>query len=349
MTERPVRVGFVGCGSHANRRMYPSIKQVPEIELVAVCDIDRPKAQETAKRWGAGAVYDDLDRMLESEQLDAAVICGSPQMHFDLGTRCLEHGLHIYVEKPSALSSADARKLADTAAQHKKKGLCGFMKRHCPVYQAAKAIVDSASFGSVHMAEVRFSQGPYVKIWGIEEVMRAFLIGQIVHIFDTVRFMCGEVQSVFARLHEPGEGHGAYAVNVRFANGAVGLLSLNALESDGWNFNEVFRVSGHEQWVEVEDQHHLRFQSTTGWLPEPFRAHPILKNQTYEYHLPQVIQHHSLEVGGYVGEMQDLARCVASDAQPAASLQDCVEALRIGEAVWESAQTGREVSLRDTS
>ncbi len=95
------RVGFVGCGNHANARLYPATKLVQEIDLVAVCDLDRAKAEATAKRWGVPTFYTDLDAMLADEQLDAVVICGPPQMHVSVGKHCLAKGLHIFVEKPS--------------------------------------------------------------------------------------------------------------------------------------------------------------------------------------------------------------------------------------------------------
>lgn len=345
MTAFHARIGFVGCGGHANHRLYPAIKRVEEIELAAVCDIDRERADATGRRWGAGGVYYDLERMLGEEDLDAVAISGPPRMHVEVGTKCLERGLPIYVEKPSAVTSSEAQELADLAEANGCKGLCGFMKRHSPVYRAARSIIESEPFGDVNMAEIRFSQGPYPELWGIEDPMRAFLIGQLVHIFDITRFLCGEVERVQARLHRVEHGAGAYAVNLRFASGAVGLMSLNALESDTWHFNEVFHVTGLREWLEVEDQLYLKYHPLEGWLPEPLRGEGALKNQTLEYRPSLVLEYDSLELGGYVGEMRDLARCAVTDAEPVATLQDSAEALRIAEAIWESACAGREVEV----
>ncbi|MBS3763267.1 MAG: Gfo/Idh/MocA family oxidoreductase [Planctomycetes bacterium] len=345
MSEIQARIGFVGCGGHANHRLYPAIKQVEEIELVAVCDIDPQKADATASKWGVPTAYCDLEEMLDGEELDAVAICGRPQMHVDVGQTCLGRGLHIYVEKPSATNSDEAQKLADLASEKGCKGLCGFMKRHSPAYRAARAISQNESFGGVHMAEVRFTQGPYPALWGIEEPMRAFLIGQLVHMFDVTRFLCGDVKSVHARLHQISEQEGAYAVNLQFADGGVGIMNLCALASDTWHFNEVFNLTGHQEWLEVEDQIYLRYHPLEGWLPEALKGERALKNQTCEYRPSLILEHESLELGGYVGEMRDLARCAVTGAEPVASLQDSVEALRIAEAIWESAQAEQEVEI----
>ena len=345
MAQIKAKIGFIGCGGHANYRLYPAIKEVGEIDLVAVCDINHERADGTARRWGVPKAYYDVDEMLDHEKLDAAIICGVPQMHVEVGTHCLERGLHIYVEKPSAITSEEAQALADTAARCKRKGMCGFMKRYSPVYRAAKAITQTEQFGGVHMAEIRFSQGPYPALWGIADNMRAFLIGQLVHMFDITRFMCGDVERVFARLHQISEDYGTYAVNLQFAGGAVGLLSLNALESDSWHFNEVFHVTGYREWLEVEDQLYLKHHPLTGWLPGALRGEHALKNQTLQFRPSLVLEMSSLEMGGYVGELRDLAVCSVTDAQPVATLQDSAEALRIGEAIWQSAQTGKEVEV----
>jgi len=345
MSDVKARVGFVGCGGHANYRLYPAAKRVAEMDLVAVCDINKERADATARRWGVPKVYYKLDDMLDAEQLDAAVVCGVPQMHVEVGIQCLERGLHIYVEKPSAIDSKEAQRLADAAVKNKRKGICGFMKRYCPAYRAAKAITETEQFGGVHMAEIRFSQGPYPKLWGIEENLRAFLIGQLVHMFDVTRYMCGDVERVYARLHQVTEDAGTYACTLQFANGAVGLLSLNALESDTWHFNEVFHVTGYREWLKVEDQLYLKYHPLEGWLPEPLRSEKPLKNQTLNWQPSLVLEQESLTLGGYTGEMRDLAVCAVTDKEPDATLQDSVEALHIAEAIWQSAQTGAEVAV----
>jgi predicted dehydrogenase len=164
--------------------------------------------------------------------------------------------------------------------------------------------------------------------------------------FDITRYLCGEVEEVFARLHQVSEDCGTYSVNLRFAGGAVGLMSLNALESDTWHFNERFRVTGDQCWLELEDQLHLKYHPLVGWLPECLRGERALKNQTLQWEPSLILEQDSLELGGYVGEMRELARCALTGEQPAAALSDSAEALRIAEAIWESATSGQRVQLQ---
>jgi|GEM_PF-1107878 len=334
------RIGFVGAGDHASRRMYPSLKQVAEAELIAVCDLDLSKAERAAKAYGCTA-YDNLDAMIDSENLDAAIVCGSPQMHEQVARQCLQRGLHVYTEKPSAIDAARCQALAELAAEQKRHGLCGFMKRHSPIYQAAKSLVDAGAFGNVSVAEVRWSQGPYGAGWGIDDPVQTCLIGQIIHLFDTIRFLCGEATQVKADIVRVTPERFALTTVFKLANGGLLTLNFNSLESDGWLFHERFRVTGEGAFVEVEDQLRLTYHHYEGWLPESVRDNVILKNQLQVYEVPQIIQHNSLEVGGYVGELRDLALCVLNpEHRPAATFADCAAAMRMAEAVWASLQSG---------
>ena len=56
-SERQARLAFIGCGGFATGSIFPNIHLVPEIDLAAVCDIDRAKAERNARNFGAKAVY----------------------------------------------------------------------------------------------------------------------------------------------------------------------------------------------------------------------------------------------------------------------------------------------------
>ena len=71
--EPTVRVGFIGCGSHSFRNLYPVFQFVP-VSLDAVCDLQIDKAQAFAKQFGASRVYSDYHQMLADGQLDAVFI-----------------------------------------------------------------------------------------------------------------------------------------------------------------------------------------------------------------------------------------------------------------------------------
>jgi predicted dehydrogenase len=110
-------------------------------------------------------------------------------------------------------------------------------------------------------------------------------------------------------------------------------MNLNALESDTWHFNEYVRVSGFQHWLDVEDMLHLRYHPIEGWLDQPG-----LKNQCMTWEPALDLEEQMLERAGYAPEVREFAECCLTGRQPRATAAGCAEALRIGEAIWKSAQ-----------
>src|SRR5688572_27121036 len=79
---RKVRVAFIGAGSLANRRHYPSLAGMADVELAAVCDLAPERARATAERWGIERTYQDYKQMLAEVEPEAVYIVMPPQHLF---------------------------------------------------------------------------------------------------------------------------------------------------------------------------------------------------------------------------------------------------------------------------
>ena len=218
---RQARLAFIGAGSFATTSLYPNIHKVPQIDLVAVCDLDREKAERAARNFGARAVYTDAEKMLDEQQPDGVFVIGPAPMQYQVAPIVLRRGIPVYVEKPSANTSAQARELAELAEANGVWGQCGFMKRFAYVYRMASDIMTRPEFGEVNMVTIHSRPGPLPTDLGIDPARRAMLISQLCHIFDLTlpRRRCrgGE------RTHrEVTSTQFAYLVNLRFRSGAIG-------------------------------------------------------------------------------------------------------------------------------
>ena len=78
---RPFRLGMIGAGNLASRRLYPVLHTIPNLTLAAVCDLDEAKARRNAQRFGGERVYTDHRAMLAQGDLDAVVVCVGPDAH----------------------------------------------------------------------------------------------------------------------------------------------------------------------------------------------------------------------------------------------------------------------------
>jgi predicted dehydrogenase len=351
--ERPVRVGFVGCGEHARMSLYPSLRAafggspsgLPALvlsqqgraqlhppllaELVALADHKRDLAERVASFHGAKRVYTDHLHMLEAEELDAVIVSMHPRRRVQVTLDCLERGVHVWVEKPFAESPADARAMAEAAQRAGKHLAVGFMKRFSYPYQRAKAFTERAEFGQPSVYEARFTYGQYpVHVLG-------FLNAFASHHLDLPRFFMGEVESAYCERVSRGEGLDGYAITLRFANGGVGLVNVNCLEGEHNNWSERVAVSGVGGRVFVEN-----WRRVIGFLPgDP---------QTY-YWEPEDIRpaddQNSLAIHGFVGELRDFVEAVRDGRPPGCTAEDGIAVLRLERAIELSIERAAKVRL----
>src|SRR3989338_2127223 len=94
-----LKLGFIGCGRHAQTCLYPSLAALG-IRLKSVCALHLNHAQEVAKKYVIPHAYDDYKIMLQKEHLDAVFIAVSGEQHVQIVLDCLEARVHVFVEKP---------------------------------------------------------------------------------------------------------------------------------------------------------------------------------------------------------------------------------------------------------
>ncbi|MBI3946136.1 MAG: Gfo/Idh/MocA family oxidoreductase [Armatimonadetes bacterium] len=340
--QRQARLAFIGCGGFATSSIFPNIHRVPRIDLVAVCDIVRAKAERNARNFGARRVYTDLEEMLDKEEPDGVFVIGPAPQQYALAPRVLRRGIPVYVEKPSANTSADARELAALAEAHGTWGQVGFMKRFADVYRMAKEILAREEFGPLHLVTCKFAQGPYPQIWGIDSAKRAMLIGQLCHIFDLIRFFGGDVRTVQALYHEVTPTQFAYLANLEFASGAIGQLDVNSLESKA-AFRDIYeelQLVGLETNLVCESMVHLRWQRKEDFTTAVPRAGRYLSTFS-----PTWTGLNSPITYGYLGEVEHFARRCLGEVEGGPDLWDSYRSLQIGEAIYDSAHGGGVVTI----
>jgi predicted dehydrogenase len=340
--QRQARLAFIGCGGFATASIFPCIHQVPQIDLVAVCDILRERAERNARHFGARRLYTDLEEMLDKEELDGVFVIGPAPQQYELAPHVLRRGIPVYVEKPAANKASEARELAELAKAHRTWGQVGFMKRFAYVYLMAKEILARPEFGPLHMVNCKFGQGPYPQIWGIDSAKRAFLIGQCVHIFDLIRFFGGDVAAVQAVYHEATPTQFAYLINAEYVSGAVGQVNINGLEcTQGFrDIIERLELVGLGTSVFCDEKQHLR------WLPrdEWSKAIPQTGRYIHAYEPSWTGTANTRANYGYLGEVEHFALRCLGEREGGPDLWDSYRAQQIGEAVYDSAHgAGRVV------
>jgi len=352
MSNRVVRIGFVGCGSMSTGALYPSIRGVPELKPVATCDLRQELAERNARLFGFERWYTDLEEMLQKESLDAAFVVGPPQMHVEVGVKCLEHGLHIYVEKPPAISSKEAMKLVEASRKNGRYVQVGFQKHYAPAYLQAKQLVDSPNFGRAIHYQALFSSGPYDRIWGLESPEYSCLVGNCCHHFDLARHFMGDITGVYAHEAKMGETKFAISILADFASGAQGILNFNTCQRwaseiadyPHWSIPERVQVTGDGHYVIVDNVHSVKY------CPENLIDPSYITTFDYggsswtgpsEFAAVRTHPPSMLNLYGYFGEVQHFGKMLAAGKEPHANIMDGLKSVQLAEAVWESIRTGK--------
>jgi len=252
-----IRLGYIGCGNLSTRMHYPSIVKTPEIDLVAVCDLKEELAKHHQRAYGALRCYTNAQKMLETEELDAAVVVGPPQMHTELAPMVLEHKLHLFTEKPIAVTLEAARKLVAAADKSGKFTQVGHMMRHATPVKIAKKLMAQPEFGKPTFIESKYFTGPSSKAWGLTDPRWCYMMVQAIHPIDLARHLGGDIVRLGATACHGQGDNGAYAVCVQYASGAAGWLNLNG-SFPQWNTGVEITGDG-GAFIGIENMCKLRF------------------------------------------------------------------------------------------
>ncbi|HZP84797.1 MAG TPA: Gfo/Idh/MocA family oxidoreductase [Chthonomonadaceae bacterium] len=166
----PVRLGVIGAGWFASRRHLPDAIANPQVLLTALCRRDPEAREKMATRFGVPMehAYEDWQRMLDSVELDAVLIATPNALHYEQAKAALERGLHVLVEKPMTVRSAEAHELTALARERGLKlgvALNPPFWAHChrvrrALHSEAIGALESASMYWSGSAEYVFGRAP---------------------------------------------------------------------------------------------------------------------------------------------------------------------------------------------
>jgi predicted dehydrogenase len=225
-----LRFGLVGCGRVAPRHGQ-SLLDLPTTRLVATADLIEKRAQRFAAEFG-GEVVADYRRLLDRLDIDVVDICTPSGLHAQMAIAAMQAGKHVLVEKPMALSLADADAMIATACATGKKLCVVLQNRYNPPMQDLKRAIDSGRLGQLLLGSVTVRwyrpQEYYEDGWhGTWAMDGGALMNQSIHHIDALQWFLGEPASVTAytaTLAHRMEAEDAGVAIIRFRSGAMGVV-----------------------------------------------------------------------------------------------------------------------------
>jgi predicted dehydrogenase len=200
-----LRCAIVGTGAIANAHAT-AIAAYPRAQLVAVTDLSRDAASAFAERYGAPAVYDDLDELLAGEKPDVVHVCTPPSAHPAQALAAFAAGAHVVVEKPPAPSLDELDEMMDAAAAADRRLAVVFQQRTGTAAAHVKRLLDSGALGRPLLAQCQtlwFRDAAYFAVpwrgkWETEG--GGTTLGHGIHQLDLLAFLLGDWTRVEARL-----------------------------------------------------------------------------------------------------------------------------------------------------
>ena len=163
-----VKVGIIGCGGIANGKHMPSLKKLPDVQMVAFCDLIEERAQKAAKEYGTpdAKVFTDYHDLLKLD-LDVVHVLTPNKQHSFITVDALESGKHVMCEKPMAINSAEAQKMLDAAKRTGKKLTIGYQSRFRSDARYLKQLCEAGELGDIYYARAQAVRRRAVPTWGV--------------------------------------------------------------------------------------------------------------------------------------------------------------------------------------
>ena len=192
-----VNIGFVGAGGIASWQHFGNLEAMDEAAVVGICDIDRETAEEAADRFEAAA-FTEYEQLYDEVDLDVVFVCLPPFAHGEPEIAAAEAGYDLFVEKPLALSMDTAREILAAIEDNDVLAQVGYNWRYSAGVDRARELLDGRSIGYIDGYWWGGVAGGEDHWWRSKERSGGQTVEQATHIFDTVRYLGGDVEEVAA-------------------------------------------------------------------------------------------------------------------------------------------------------
>jgi len=207
MNQDKIKFAVIGCG-HIGKRHAEMIVRNKEAELVALVDI-KPKDSLGIDSYGAAQFFKSIENFLASDisnEVEVVNVATPNGFHAEQAIACLEKGKHVVIEKPMALSSADAQAVIDASDKAGKTVFCVMQNRYSPPSEWLKGIIDSGKLGKIFIVQLNCywnRDNRYYKpeSWhGKAELDGGTLYTQFSHFIDLLYWMVGDLNNIQSQM-----------------------------------------------------------------------------------------------------------------------------------------------------
>jgi predicted dehydrogenase len=347
-----LRYGVIGCGvigaTHAE-----AVSGLPDVQLVAVCDEARERAENLAARYGATA-YTDLHEMLASERLDVVSVCTPSGQHGEHASAAMRAGAHVVVEKPLEITRVAMDEMLRVQRETGLKLAVISQHRFDPASVQVHELVMQGAFGKLVLGNAHvpwwrsqgyYDSGAWRGTWALDG--GGVLMNQSIHSIDLLTWLMGPVNSLKAYtdtlVHRMETEDVAVAV-LRFASGALGTVAATTGAYPGVTTRvEIFGDAG-SAIIEADLLGYVHLRRDDTEEAGPYGASPVPKQALEDEGLTASS---AAAVGsvGHQAQIADMIRAIRENGEPLLGGEEARHSVEIILGVYDSARSGQEVVL----
>ena len=321
-----IKIGFIGTGFIAG--VHAGIlTRDQRVQITTVHDVVPDRAQQLARAHDA-IVAATPDEVIE--RADAVYITTPNTQHVPLALAAIDAGKHVFCEKPLATTIPEAETVFERTQRSDAVFQIGHNRRFAPVYATLKRLLSETH--EAHSAHVKMNRGELLKPeWtGDPHVTGGFLYETPIHMFDMMRFLFGEIETLTAigSSHEYQEIDD-FSVLLKFANGMHATLATAADASWLFPFERV-EVFCHHATLVTREMEMLVWSSS---LEGHFSSESMQQTPREEK-------------WGYLQEDRAFVDSILNGTPPLVTAFDGLMSVEIANAVYESVRSGAPVRIR---
>lgn len=247
LADRKIRVAVYGCGNFANQTHIPNLLKLDDVEIVALCDSNPEALKSTSEAFNVPKTYLDGHHLLEHEEIDVLYSIVPAYARTYVEATAAAKGIHLFSEKPQALTMAVAHQIDDAIRQSSVISTVGFRERYRPIFQKARALLADKEIVHVRFQSFRGLPGPPSdeSWWNQMDKSGGSALDWGVHATDYTRFMTGlnvaRAQAFYCE--RPAYATALSSVfNYSFSNGATMNISFISAGGSGLGDEPFFTI-----------------------------------------------------------------------------------------------------------
>lgn len=355
--EKKIRIGIIGCGGIATCAHVPAFKVMPEAEITAICDIIPEKMDKIEKLIdGKVEKYTDYKKLLDNKNVDAVHICTPNCFHSEMAVAALEKGKHVFCEKPDAMNVTEVIKMRDTAKKSKSVLMVMRNNRHLNSSKYLKKKIENGEFGDLYCGRcgwIRRRGIPGKGGWFTTKSLSGGgpLIDLGVHMIDLSIYLMGNPRpvavsgSVYNHFADGGDisdsQHSAFGDKVKdgifdVEDHAIGFVRFENGASLQIEFSWASNIEAEKNFVELRG-------SKAGFTWENGKCRIFGEENGA---LTDIMPAFGAD-NGHKNNIQHFLNVINKKEKPDFVIEQGVHMIKILQAIYESAKTGKEILLNN--